>query len=271
MTLNDQQIAAFHESGYLFFAGLLDEQEVRALKDAVPDVLSREGPEVVREKDDPTAARLAFGAHTYSEPFERLARLPRLMDPVRQLLEDEVYLHQTRMNPKQGFGSGASWTWHQDFPSWYKVDGMPEPNCIMASVFIDDCTPVTSPLLIIPGSHRWGLLESELHKDAKGRGYDLFHIDQATLQQLADENGIEPLIGPAGSVALIHSNIVHGSADNVSPWRRAIFYLIYNAVGNACTREVRPWYQNNRDFTPLEPIGDDGLRTYSAAQATPAR
>ena len=76
MTLNDQQIAAFHESGYLFFAGLLDEQEVRALKDAVPDVLSREGPEVVREKDDPTAARLAFGAHTYSEPFERLARLP---------------------------------------------------------------------------------------------------------------------------------------------------------------------------------------------------
>ena len=100
MTLNDQQIAAFHESGYLFFAGLLDEQEVRTLKDAVPDVLSREGPEVVREKDDPTAARLAFGAHTYSEPFERLARLPRLMDPVRQLLGDEVYLHQTRMNPQ---------------------------------------------------------------------------------------------------------------------------------------------------------------------------
>lgn len=270
MTLNDQQIAAFHESGYLFFAGLLDEQEVKTLKAAVPDVLSRKGPEVVREKEDATAARLAFGAHTYSEPFSRLARLPRLMDPVRQLLGDEVYLHQTRMNPKQGFGSGASWTWHQDYPSWYKVDGMPRPQAIMASVFIDDCTPVTSPLLIIPGSHRWGLLDSELHEDAKGRGYDLYHIDQPTLQQLADENGIEALIGPAGSVALIHCNIVHGSADNVSPWRRAIFYLIYNAVGNACTREVRPWYQNNRDFTPLEPIGDDGLRTYSAAQATTA-
>lgn len=264
MNLNDEQFSHFWEKGYLFFNGLLDEKEVETLKKAVPEVLSRQGPEVVREKDDSTAARLAFGVHTYSEPFRRLALLPRLMNPVRQLLEGEVYLHQTRMNPKQGFGSGASWTWHQDFPSWYKVDGMPAPNCIMASVFIDDCTPVTSPLLIIPGSHQSGLLNSELHGDARGRGYDLYHIDRSTLQRLADENGIEPLIGPAGSVALIHSNIVHGSSDNVSPWRRAIFYLIYNAVGNACTREVRPWYQNNRDFTPLEPIEDDGLRTFDS-------
>jgi len=263
MKLNDEQITRFEAQGFLSFSGLLDAKEVEILQTAVPEVLNRQGPEVVREKNDASAARLAFGAHTYSEPYRRLSLLPKLVEPVRQLLGDDVYLHQTRMNPKEGFGSGASWTWHQDFPSWYKVDGMPEPRCIMASVFIDDCTPVTSPLLIIPGSHHWGLLESDLHPDAKGRGYDLYHIDRSTLQHLADEHGIEPLIGRAGTVVLIHSNIVHGSADNVSPWRRAIFYLIYNAVSNACTRTVRPWYQNNRDFTALEPAADDALRTYA--------
>ncbi|HCP82943.1 MAG TPA: proline hydroxylase, partial [Planctomycetaceae bacterium] len=51
-----------------------------------------------------------------------------------------------------------------------------------------------------------------------------------------------------------------GSANNVSPWRRAIMYLIYNAVSNACTNGDRPWFQNNRDFTPLTAIDDEDLR-----------
>ena len=260
MDLNDTQVAEFNGKGYLLFPGLLDHQEVETLQQATQDVLKREGPEVVREKEDPTAARLAFGAHVYSEPFRWLSVLPRLLNPVRQLLAEEVYIHQSRMNPKQGFGQGAAWAWHQDYPPWHTVDGMPEPRCIMVSVFIDDCTAATSPLLVVPGSHHYGLLESRLHTDAKGKGYELHHIDQTTLKQLADENGIEPLIGPAGSVAFVHCNVVHGSANNVSPWRRAILYLIYNAVSNACTGTKRPWYQNYRDFTLLEPVEDDALR-----------
>ena len=137
---------------------------------------------------------------------------------------------------------------------------MPEPRCIMASVFVDDCTAVTSPLLVVPGSQRHGLLESKHHKDSVGEGYELHHIDHATLERLAAENGIEALIGPAGTVALVHCNVVHGSSNNVSPWRRAIMYLIYNAVSNACTGTERPWYQNNRDFTPLEPLDDQCLK-----------
>ena len=124
----------------------------------------------------------------------------------------------------------------------------------MASVFLDPCTTVNSPLLVVPGSHRHGLLDSRLHKDAQGRGYELHHIDTTTLNQLANEHGIEPLIGPAGSVAFVHCNLVHGSANNVSPWRRAIAYLIYNAVSNACTKADRPWYQNERNFSPLRPL-----------------
>ena len=119
------------------FTNLLDGDEVRVLQNAIPGILSRQGPEVVREKDDPNVARLAFGAHVYSEPFRCLSTLPRLLSPVRQLLRDDVYLHQSRLNPKLGFGGGGSWDWHQDFPPWHIIDGMPEPRCIMASVFID--------------------------------------------------------------------------------------------------------------------------------------
>ena len=260
MELNSAQLAQFDEKGYLSFPGLLDEDEVAILQAAMPQLLNRQGPEVVREQEDPTVVRLAFGAHVYCEPFRCLALVPRILNPVRQLLNDDVYLHQSRLNPKPGFGGGTAWDWHQDYPPWQMIDGMPEPRCIMASVFIDDCTAAKSPLLIVPGSHRHGLMDSKLHEDAKGRGYDLYHIDHVTMERLADENGIEALIGPAGSVCFVHCNVLHGSANNVSPWRRAIMYLIYNAVSNACTDTKRPWYQNNRDFTPLQPLDDDCLK-----------
>lgn len=260
MELDDAQLSEFDDRGYLFVPGLLDQDEVAVLQGAVPGVLSRQGPEVVREKGDAPAVRLAFGAHVYSEPFRCLSLLPRMLQPVRQLVRDDVYLHQSRLNPKPGFGGGSAWDWHQDFPPWHMIDGMPEPRCVMASVFVDDCSAAKSPLLVVPGTHRHGLMNSKLHDDARGEGYDLYHVDRATMARLADEHGIEAMIGPAGSVCLIHCNLLHGSANNVSPWRRAIMYLIYNAVSNACTGTRRPWYQNNRDFTPLQPLKDDCLR-----------
>ena len=252
VNLNDNQIAEFEEQGYLLFPGLLDNDEVAILQSAMP--------EMIREKEDSTMARLAFGAHAYSGPFRCLSLLPRLLNPVRELLGEDVYLHQSRINPKPGYGRGLSWDWHQDYPPWHTIDKMPEPRCIMASVFIDDCTAITSPLLVLPGSHRLGLLDSKLHKDARGRGYALHHIDDSTLERHAKECGIDALIGPAGSVAFVHCNVLHGSSNNVSPWRRAIIYLIYNARSNACTGTERPWYQNNRDFTPLQPHNESCLR-----------
>lgn len=69
----------------------------------------------------------------------------------------------------------------------------------------------------MPGSHRDGFIDLiKLHKDAKG--YALYHLDRAILERLANENGIKVLIGPADSVCFIDCILVHGSANNVSPW-----------------------------------------------------
>ena len=92
MKLSDSQISEFDERGYISIPGLLNEMEVKILQDAMPDILARTGPEIVRESDSPETARLAFGPHYYSEPFARLVQLPRILQPVRDLLRDDVYL-----------------------------------------------------------------------------------------------------------------------------------------------------------------------------------
>ncbi len=258
MRLSDAEVAEYRESGCLFFPGLFAPEEIAALRAGLPRLLARDGEEVIREKDGSGAARLVYGAHAFEEAYRRMSLHPRVLEPVRHLLDEEVYIHQTRLNPKMGFHGGA-WTWHQDFGTWHRVDGMPAPHCVMTTVFLDDISAVNSPLLIIPGSQHFGLRD-EVAPEADNVGYVVMEIDKRTVAELAERMPIRALEGPAGSVAFLHCNIVHGSAPNVSPYRRAIWYINYSAVTNAARGTDRAWHLNNRDFTPLRPLADDCLR-----------
>jgi ectoine hydroxylase len=258
MELDRSDIAEFDDQGYLFIPGLFTTEEIEVLCRDLPNMLSQHGPEVIREPDHESAIRLVYGGHENYESFKQLSRHPRLLRPVSQLVRDEVYIHQSRLNPKPGFGKGGSWTWHQDYGTWHRVDGMQHPKAVMTAVFLDDCTAVNAPLMVVPGSQNHGLIQ-DVAEDDQAKGYALYDIDRDTLQTLADEHGIEALMGPAGSVCFLHCNIVHGSSNNVSPWDRTIMYMNYNAVSNACTGTDRSWYHNNRNFTPLIPLEDDCL------------
>ena len=257
MQLSTQDIARYHDEGFLLFPGLLTQDEVGVLRDQLPGLYAGTGPEVVREKTANTI-RLVYGAHRTNEAFRRLSLLPRLLNPVRQLLGEETYIHQSRLNPKEGFTGGA-WSWHQDFGTWHREDGLPEPNCVMTAIFLHDATPVNGPLLVVPRTQRFGLIDT-VRPEADAKGYTVMEIDETALTEMADRDGIVPLMGPAGTVAFIHCNLVHGSAGNVSPWPRAIMYLNYNAASNSATQQRRAWHHDNPDKTPLLAIDDGALQ-----------
>lgn len=256
MRLSAEEVARYRTDGYLLFDKLLSGREVAALRGELPGLYARSGPEVVREKQS-DAIRLVYGAHAYSPPYGCLSRLPRLLEPVQQLLEDDVYIHQSRLNPKQGF-TGGGWSWHQDFGTWHREDGLPEPRCVMVAVFLHDATAVNGALMVVPRSQTYGLI-ADTSPEADAKGYTVMEIDQSALTEMADVNGIVPLLGKAGTVAFIHCNLVHGSAPNVSPWPRAIMYLNYSAVSNGPTLGRRAWHHDNQDRAPLAPISDDAL------------
>lgn len=262
MHLSNAQIEEFDHTGFLLFPGLLDHEEARVLKATLPDLFARPGPEVVREKDGDTI-RLVYGSHDYSDPFSKLSILPRLLNPVQQLLRNEAYLHQSRLNPKPGF-SGGAWNWHQDFGTWHREDGMPEPQCVMTAIFLDDATAVNSPLLVLPGTQRHGIVEDVTAEDATG--YALMQIDEDLVSRYAETNGVTPLMGPAGTVAFIHCNLIHGSANNVSPWPRSIMYFNYNSIENVPTGgKERAWFHNNPDRAALQLGDDDALHALARA------
>jgi ectoine hydroxylase len=71
--------------------------------------------------------------------------------------------------------------------------------------------------------------------------------------------GIVSPKGPAGSMILFHSCLVHASGSNLSPFNRVAVYLSLCAVSNHIRRHKRPEYIAHRDFTPIECLPDDCL------------
>src|SRR5258706_8466815 len=102
MNITAQQLTQFDRDGYLFFPGLFTPEEIRTLNDSVPALYARREAYNVRERGS-DAVRTNFAAHMYSEPFAKLARHPRMVGPVAQLLRDALYVHQFKINGKMAF------------------------------------------------------------------------------------------------------------------------------------------------------------------------
>ncbi len=254
MKLTDAQIGQFEAEGYLFLPEVFSAEEADLLRAAADEVYALDREEVWRESSG--VARTAFAAHTYNEAFRRLGRHPRLIEPVMQLLDGQVYMHQYKVNAKAAF-DGEVWQWHQDFGTWQRDDDMPEPRAMNIAVFIDEVTAVNGPLMFIPRSHELGVIEAG--HDLETTSYPLWTLSRETITKLAEAGGIVAPTGPAGSLLMFHSCLVHASPPNISPWRRSIVYLSLCEVSNHIRKFARKEWIAHRDFTPIEPLADDCL------------
>ena len=261
MRLTPEQVAQFERDGYLFFPGLFSPEETATLTAAVPELYARREAYNVREKGS-DAVRTNFAAHLVSAPFARLARHPRMVQPVMDLFGEPVYMHQFKINGKAAF-EGDVWQWHQDYGTWRNDDLMPTERAMNVAIFLDEVNAFNGPLMFIPGSHRRGVLDAS--HDLTTTSYPLWTLDHALIAQLVEraggrDGGIVSPQGPAGSMILFHSCLVHASTSNLSPWNRVSVYLSLCAVSNHIRRFQRPEYIAHRDFTPIACLPDDCLR-----------
>ncbi len=255
MKLTSEQLAEFDREGWVFLPDVFSQDEIDVLTGEVPKIFAMRRKEVWRESDG-EAVRTAFAAHTYNEAFRRLGAHPRLLEPVMQLVDGPVYMHQFKINGKAAF-DGDVWQWHQDYGTWARDDLMPEPRAMNIALFLEDVTEFNGALMFIPRSHKSGVIEAG--HDTLTTSYPLWTLDKETVTRLANEGGMVAPKGKAGSVLLFHSNLVHASPGNISPWDRTIVYLSLCHVDNHIRQFKRDEWIAHRDFTPIEPLADDCL------------
>ena len=271
MKLTAEQIKTFDEQGYVFFPNCFADEEVAALRSEADKIFRSNRQEVWREKTG--APRTAFAAHTYNAAFRLMAHHPRLVEPLQQLFGEGVYVHQFKINAKAAF-EGDVWQWHQDYGTWARDDGMPEPRAMNISIFLDEVLPINGPLMLIPKSHKYGTLAAG--HDTSTTSYPLWTLDPETVTRLCaqaappDGVGIVAPTGKPGSVLMFHGNLVHASPPNITPYPRKIVYLTLCAVSNHITKFTRPEWIAHRDFTPIVPVEDDALIAHARAHRVAA-
>jgi ectoine hydroxylase len=256
--LTPQQVRQFQEEGYLFLPETFTDEEIAVLRDEAELIYRQDRPEIWREKSG--APRTAFAAHLFNEAFSLLGRHPRMIHPVEQLFGEQVYMHQYKINAKASF-TGDVWQWHQDYGTWARDDGMPEPRAMNIAVFLDEVMPINGPLMLVPRSHTQGVFSAG--HDTTTTSYPLWTLDEATVTRLVQQGGIVAPTGKPGGLLLFHGNLVHGSAPNITPYPRKIVYLTLNAVSNYIRTPTRPDWIAHRDFTPIQPVDDSALLAYA--------
>lgn len=247
MQLTPEQLRQFEEEGYLFFPDCFSEEEMAFLRREATEVLSHPRPEIRTEKSG--VPRTAFAVHRYNAGFETMARDPRMVEPLEQIFGEQVYMHQFKINAMSAF-TGETWQWHQDFPSWQRFDGMPEPRAMNVAVFLDEVKPINGALMLIPRSHRHGALPDAF--DDMTTSHPGWYLTPQTVTEMVEKGGIVAPTGRPGSMLMFHANLAHGSPPNMTPFPRRIVYLTLSAVSNHLRGEqTRAEYIAHTDFTPV--------------------
>ncbi len=262
--LTAREIAAFDRDGYYFADQLFSPAEtVELLKEAqrLADKADPTAPETIIELEH-RAVRSLFRVHRSNNIFRDVCKDPRIVDVVRHILGDEVYIHQSRINVKPAF-YGKEFFWHSDFETWHIEDGMPRMRAVSVSLNLTENNEFNGPLMVIPGSHRLYIrcvgATPDRHFEQSLRKQEYGVPSPEAMQMLVHRGGIVAPKGPPGSALFFECNTMHGSVGNLSPYSRTNLFVVYNSVQNAVVdpfgdRAPRPDFLAERDIVPVEEL-----------------
>ena len=148
--------------------------------------------------------------------YEGVMRAGRTVDFCAELIGPNLRFHHGKVNSKLP-GSATAVKWHQDF----LFQPMTNDDMVTCLLFLDDVTLENGPLEVIPTSHR-GPLYPHWHE-----GIFTGAIDERIVEPQRDK--IMKCTGSAGTVCLMHVNLLHGSAPNLSDGPRTLYITTYYA------------------------------------------
>ncbi|WP_309093564.1 ectoine hydroxylase [Streptomyces sp.] len=256
-------LLSFERDGFLAIDQLITDDEVTVYRDELnrlvndPDIRADERSIVEPKSKE---IRSVFEVHKISEVFAKLVRDERVVGRARQILGSDVYVHQSRINVKPGFGASGFY-WHSDFETWHAEDGLPRMRTVSVSIALTENHDTNGGLMIMPGSHKTflgcaGATPKDNYKKSL-QMQDAGTPSDEALTRFATEHGIKLFTGRAGSATWFDCNCMHGSGDNITPFPRSNVFIVFNSVENTAVEPFaapvrRPEFIGARDFTPVK-------------------
>lgn len=154
--------------GYAHVQGLLEPDELAALRAEIVDVYERIPPDVRAGSPTPERARMfRYQMMNRGALCQKVTGHPRILAIVEPLLGPDCHVISSTAwrNPPDPAHAPRGQEWHSDAgphvpraPGVEWPDAIPYPVFAVAThVFLDDCGPDDGPTAVVPGSHRSGL------------------------------------------------------------------------------------------------------------------
>lgn len=224
--LTRDQINQYQEHGFLAVEDVLPRDLIEQARAVVDDCVEQS-----RQVTEHTAVFDLEPGHTPEAPrvrrlkepcaihpvFHWISRSEAILDLVAELIGPQIRYQGSKLNMKAAaFGSPVEW--HQDFAFYPHTND----DLLAVGVALDDCTRENGCLLMLPGSHRWPILDH--HQD----GVFVGAIDVE--RENVDVSRAAPVTVRAGGITLHHTRMLHASAPNTSPLPRRLLLLQLAAV-----------------------------------------
>ncbi len=236
--LTDDQVAFYHDQGYLAGIRLLNDEQVETLRHELAEWFQPDHPgrELwyeyhTNESTDPNRVLFhALGAWRIKPGFHDLLWNPAFTMPASQLLGGAVRFWHDQLFCKPARHGGVV-AWHQDYSYWTRTVPMGHLTCWIA---LDDSTRDNGCLQYIPGSQRWNLLP------ITGLAGDMDAIrevlNEEQWQRFQNPVAIEL---PKGFASFHHPLMVHGSfANSTERPRRAAVLNVFKDGTRSGTDEI---------------------------------
>jgi phytanoyl-CoA hydroxylase len=228
--VTEEQVARFHEQGYLVVHDAFTPDEVAAALAGLLDLIDGQHPGFTRgiqfeagarallptlpreRKQDAVRKLMRFVDH--DPRLRAMAGHPRLLATLERLIGEPPALFQDQALLKPPL-LGREKPWHQD-NAYFNLP--PAATVVGVWIALDEATPENGCMHLIPGSHRRGPV---VH--FKRRDWQICDTDVATGQVVAVP--LQP-----GGCLLFHGLLHHGTPPSRSPRRRRAVQFHYKPV-----------------------------------------
>jgi len=229
--LSDEQVASFHEMGYLSHVKILEDEQIAQLLKELEEVADPQHPQNhlfyefhSNESEDPNAVLFhSLGHWRITKGFHDVLWNPRFVVAASQLLgcKSVRFWHDQLFCKPANHGGVVAW--HQDYSYWTRTTPMQHLTCWVG---LDKATKENGCLYYVPKSHKWGLIQKPSLAGEMDKLYDFLSEEQQ--KQFEEKVAIEM---PQGYGTFHHPLMVHGSYENKSPFARRAFVLNVFADG----------------------------------------
>lgn len=222
--LNAQQIAFYHDKGFLTVENVLTRGEVAELRQATDEFVEKSRAvsandavfdlEPNHSPDNPRLRRLK-NPISHHACYARMIRHETILAIVEQLIGFGVRTNGSKLNMKPP-SRGSAVEWHQDWAFYPHTND----DLLAVGIAIDDMTAENGCMLMAPGSHKAALFS---HHE---RGVFVGAVTEPDFSP----DQVEPVMVKAGGISIHHARTLHASTPNHSDQPRRLLLFQYCSI-----------------------------------------